>query len=156
MTIYLLRHAIAAVRDEERYPDDRDRPLTGKGNSKLAKVLHSLKGLDVKPEAVFSSPFVRCHQTAQRASHLFGCPLRSVEYLKPGGRFEEIAVPLRDFDQVMVVGHEPDLGEMAGWLLTGTRGALIELKKAGVACFVGPAPGHMRLQWLTTPKISDP
>jgi phosphohistidine phosphatase SixA len=52
------------------------------------------------------------------------------------------------------VGHEPDLGTLAGALVTGASTSL-PLKKAG-ACsihFVGPVePGTGRLDWLLTPR----
>jgi phosphohistidine phosphatase len=53
----------------------------------------------------------------------------------------------------VLVGHEPDLSQWAGWALTGRSQSLLALKKAG-AClleFEGrPEARKGRLLWLLT------
>ena len=55
---------------------------------------------------------------------------------------------------VIVVGHEPGLGELAAWLVTGTPQGIFPLRKGG-ACAIrfaeAPAPGAGELRWLLAP-----
>ena len=60
MTIYLVRHAKAGVRDS--WPgDDEQRPLSGRGRLHALGLLELLR--DAQFERVLSSPYVRCIET---------------------------------------------------------------------------------------------
>src|SRR5213079_2536476 len=64
MDICLIRHAIAAQRDPEQWPDDRDRPLTPKGEQRFRKTARGLAGVVPRMDVVFSSPLERAWRTA--------------------------------------------------------------------------------------------
>ena len=53
-----------------------------------------------------------------------------------------------------LVGHEPQLGRLAGWLLARADDPFLELKKAG-ACLLDlgerPRAGSARLLWMLAP-----
>jgi phosphohistidine phosphatase SixA len=56
---------------------------------------------------------------------------------------------------IAFVGHEPGLGELATYLLTGVKGSIFRFKKGGVACvevYNLTAPPHCQLRWLLAPK----
>jgi phosphohistidine phosphatase SixA len=57
---------------------------------------------------------------------------------------------------VAVVGHEPHLGTLVTWLLTGVDEARVPLKKGG-ACLLAfaslPRKGGATLQWALTPAL---
>jgi phosphohistidine phosphatase len=57
-------------------------------------------------------------------------------------------------DLVALVGHEPQLGRLASWLLARSAVPFLELKKAG-ACLLDlgdrPRAGSARLVWLLAP-----
>jgi len=79
--------------------------------------------------------------------------------LAPGGSIRAIVRRLaesRQDDEIFLVGHEPDLGRLAGSLLFGTPDAPLPLKKAGV-CAVdldGPVePGGARLRYFLPPRL---
>jgi phosphohistidine phosphatase len=59
----------------------------------------------------------------------------------------------RPAQTVALVGHEPHLGTLVGYLLTERRASFIDLKKGG-ACLLGltdpPKPGGSILEWLLT------
>ena len=60
--------------------------------------------------------------------------------------------------KVVIVGHEPDLGEAIEMLLSGRTGGWLELKKAGAACVRTTGPirwgqACVNLLWLTTPGL---
>ncbi|TML01847.1 MAG: hypothetical protein E6G40_01890 [Actinobacteria bacterium] len=62
-----------------------------------------------------------------------------------------------DHGSLALVGHEPNLSELASFLLTGDeRRLLLEMKKGGVACLAlpdGVAGGKGVLRWVATPKM---
>jgi len=156
--LYLVRHAIAAARGPE-WPDDDVRPLTARGISSFTKAVEGLAALDVVVDEVLTSPLVRARQTADLlASGLAGHPpVRVLQALAPGSALarvmEQVAGAARG-RRVALVGHEPDLGELAAFLI-GARHA-IPFKKGGVCridveTMASRAPGT--LVWLATPGI---
>lgn len=156
--LYLVRHAIAAERGP-KYPDDRLRPLTVAGKKKFAHSVPGLIEMGVVVDFVLTSPLVRARETAQiLAAGLKPKPaIAEVEALAPGGRpqaiLEAIKTHARRCRRLALVGHEPDLGELAARLLAA-RGN-IEFKKGGVALIEvsGATPGGPgTLRWMLTPK----
>jgi phosphohistidine phosphatase len=156
--LFLVRHAIAAERGP-KYPDDRLRPLTVAGSKKFSESVPGLTEMDVVIDFVLTSPLVRARETATLlASGLKPKPaLVELEALAPGGRpqavIEAIKMHSKRHRRLALVGHEPDLGELAAKLL-GARGT-IEFKK-GAVCLIevdGATPGGPgTLRWMLTPK----
>lgn len=156
--LYLVRHAVAAERGP-KYPDDRLRPLTPGGSRKFAAAVPGLIELGVTIDFVLTSPLVRARETAiLLASGLKPKPaVAEIEALAPGGRPQAINDAIRAHAKknrrLALVGHEPDLGELAARLL-GARGS-VEFKKGGV-CLIdadGATPtGPGTLRWMLTPK----
>lgn len=156
--LYLVRHAIAADRGP-KYPDDRLRPLTPAGSKQFAKSVPGLTALGVEISLVLTSPLVRARETATLlASGLKPKPaIVEIEGLAPGGRHQAVIDAIKSHakrhKKLALVGHEPDLGELAARLL-GARGH-VEFKKGGV-CFIqmdGATPGGPgTLRWMLTPK----
>ena len=158
VSLYLVRHAIAAERGE-RWPDDTKRPLTSDGISRMRKVVKGLRELDVVAAVVYTSPLVRAVQTAEIvAGGLKPEPeLKVLSALAPGGQPAKIAEAIaahRPPTGVILVGHEPDLGELAAWLI-GAKASL-PFKKGGVCRIDLAAPAVARtgqLVWFATPKM---
>lgn len=156
--LYLVRHAVAAERGP-KYPDDRLRPLTPAGEKKFAASVPGLAKIDVGIDFVLTSPLVRARDTAMLlASGLKPKPaVTEVEALAPGGRpqaiVEAIKTHTKKYRRIALVGHEPDLGELAARLL-GARGN-VDFKKGGI-CLIetdGATPaGPGTLCWMLTPK----
>lgn len=156
--LYLVRHAIAAERGPN-YPDDRERPLTNEGIARFKRVVEGLKEFDVKLELVVTSPLVRAAHTAELlVAGIGGKPrVEVLEALAPGGRMTQVLDAIarfsKRFHHIALVGHEPDLGEMAVRLLRA-RGT-IEFKK-GAVCSIeldGAMPtGPGTLKWLLPPR----
>ncbi len=134
--------------------DDR-RPLTPKGRRRMRRGAVGLRALLDSVDRLATSPLVRARETAAIVGTVFGVEPSVVEGLAPGGRFESILAWAAGTETAAVVGHEPDLAEFVAWLLTGTRGRFVRLKK-GAACLLSfsaePGPGGAELEWLLTPK----
>ncbi len=156
--IYLVRHGLAVARGP-KYPDDRLRPLTPAGVKKFAESVPGLGELGVVIDFVLTSPLERARDTATLlAAGLKPKPaIAEVEALAPGGRYqaviEAITTHAKQHRRLALVGHEPDLGELAARLL-GARGT-VQFKK-GAVCAIdvdGATPGGPgTLRWLLTPK----
>jgi phosphohistidine phosphatase len=158
LEIYLVRHAIAAERGP-KYPDDRLRPLTPAGTKRFAESVPGLVEMGVVVDVVLTSPLVRARETAMvlAAGLKPKPPIVEIEALAPGGRpqavIEAIKAHAKRARRMALVGHEPDLGELAARLL-GARGG-VEFKK-GAVCLIdvdGATPGGPgTLRWMLTPK----
>ena len=156
--LYLVRHAIAAERGED-WPDDEKRPLTARGVSRFKESVSGLSRLDVAIDEVFTSSLVRAKQTAELlAAGLPGAPpVKVLDALAPGHAPGAVLAQLaRDARRrrIALVGHEPDLGELAAHLVGAGRA--LPFKKGGV-CRIDVESLTTRragaLIWFVTPKI---
>lgn len=130
MDLILWRHAEA----EETVPDHA-RVLTKRGLKDAAKVGEWLR--DRLPDgcSVIASPAERTQQTAKA----LGLPFKTVRAIAPGASAEavlEAAGWPHDDGTVVVVGHQPTLGEVAALLVAG-QGAYWSVKKGGVWWITG-------------------
>lgn len=159
MDLYLVRHAIA----EPRAPDGGDDPgrkLTEGGVRRLRAVCDGLDRLGVEVDALLSSPYARAWQTAEILAEELAWPaperLDALSPPVPAARCLEALAERRE-SSLALVGHEPNLSELASLLLTGDASAVtLELRKAGVVCLRAPsglAPGSAVLLWSAPPKI---
>jgi phosphohistidine phosphatase len=159
MFVYVLRHGIA----EEARPGDPDaaRALTVEGRKKLAAVLERAKKAGAAPTVILSSPYVRAKQTARMAAQTFDCEGSVVETsaLVPSGSPETVWDEVSEYrseEQLMVVGHEPLLGELVSYLLDSPS-LRVDMRKATmVAISLGGLRGAPRgvLQWMVTPRLA--
>jgi phosphohistidine phosphatase len=132
--LYLVRHAVAADRGSE-WPDDTKRPLTERGISRFKEVVKGLRHLDVEIDEIFTSPLLRAKQTAELlAAGLEGKPaVKILDALAPGHTSSAVMANLAKVAKrrrVALVGHEPELGELAAYLIGA--GKAIPFKKGGV------------------------
>jgi phosphohistidine phosphatase len=159
--LYLVRHAIAAERDSARWPDDAKRPLTPEGEARFRTAARGLARIVPGVDTVLSSPFVRAWRTAELLAEEAGWPAPKPEpALEAGRRVTTATAALRrsaDRESVALVGHEPNLSELAAHLLIGADDDLaIEIKKGGVVCLAldeGIRAGSAWLRWSVSPKM---
>lgn len=162
---YLVRHAIAEERGSA-WPDDALRPLSAGGVTRMTLVVRGLAALDVTIDQVVSSPLVRARQTAdllvgglhRRASGRRPAEVIALPALAPGAAPDVTMAAVAtatDASAVALVGHEPDLGLLAAWLLGADRP--LPFKK-GAVCRIDvrrwPArAGAGQLIWFAPPKL---
>lgn len=159
MLLVLFRHGPAGTSLPARGPEDDKRPLTPRGVEKTRRAALGLaRALDTDPH-IYSSPLVRAKETADLLAATY-VPMQHVEIMEalvPGQPMEEILARIAEIANgtVVLVGHEPGLGHLAGLLITG-RQMTFPLKKAG-ACGIELsdkiAPGQGELKFLATPRM---
>lgn len=152
--VVIVRHGIAEPREGEK--PDRDRELTAEGEKKLKQIRKALAKLFPRPDALLSSPYTRCVQTALHLSKAYdgAVTVRTSEALTPDGTPEGFVELLRSLpaERIIVVGHEPNCSAgMAA--LTGMKIGPLELKKGGCYGVAIDGDGNAMLEWMLTPKI---
>lgn len=160
MKLYLIRHAIAEVRDFERWPDDAERPLTVRGMKRFRRAARGLANIAEPVDVTLSSPYLRAWQTARLLAEESGWPPPSVApSLMPGNLPVQAVATLlayRGAGAVAMVGHEPDLHRLASHLLTADEDrVLLRFNRGSVALLELPLieAGQASLEWLMPPKL---
>lgn len=114
MDLILWRHAEAVEREGV---DDLQRQLTSKGERQAQKMADWLNHRLAHSTRVLVSPALRCQQTAKALGRSF----RTVEALAPDAPPEALLKAARWPDAaepVLLIGHQPTLGQVAALLLT--------------------------------------
>lgn len=160
MQIYLVRHGEAVERSVGI--EDGVRWLTPEGRKAMMKAARRLRKRHVRPEQIITSPLTRAVQTAELLAVQVGAhaELRADACLSTeanAGQVVELVRGLKNVERVMLVGHEPLLGQVATELLGGRQ---IEglAKGSCLALKLRDKPGKAaRLLWYAVPgrKISD-
>jgi phosphohistidine phosphatase len=160
MQLLVIRHAIAQAREEFTGDDDALRPLTKEGRQQMQRVAKGLRHIVGDIDVLGSSPLLRAVQTAEIVAEEFGgVDITTVKALEPDSALPTFVKWLRtqrDAAVVAVVGHEPHLGTLITWLLTGLDEPRVPLKKGG-ACLLDfpslPRKGGATLRWALTPAL---
>jgi phosphohistidine phosphatase len=156
--VVVIRHGPAGDREqwEAEGRDDRLRPLTPEGRKEMRAAAVGLARLVPAIDVLAASPFTRAAESAEIVSSIYRSKIMTVDSLAPGHKPEEVVGWLRDQRQaqtVGLVGHEPDLSTLVGFLLTERPASFIDLKKGG-ACLLDlkdpHGPGGATLEWLLT------
>lgn len=135
MDLILWRHAEAqdapVLQDgEDAYRLDLARPLTGRGQKHAARMAAWLDRQLGETARVLVSPALRCEQTAMNLGRKF----KICEKLAPGGSMSEL-LELAQWpggkSPVLVVGHQPTLGQTAAQLL-GLGNSDVSIRKGGI------------------------
>jgi phosphohistidine phosphatase len=162
MQLLVVRHAIAEDREAfaSSSRDDSERPLTAEGREKMRRTVAGLRCVVPTIDLLASSPYTRAMQTAEIVADGYGIDgdeIAVVDALVPDAPLQRFVSWIQRRSAVKVaavVGHEPHLGQLVTWLLSGLRESRVEMKKGG-ACLIEfegqPGPGVGVLLWLMTP-----
>src|SRR5262249_47290322 len=121
MNIYLLRHAHALDIGEQGAQSDEERPVSDQGHQQMELVANAVTRLGLKFDQIITSPLRRALETAQELAHHLEMPDSAVvasKQLQPGYSSKKLMKRLRSIEanDVVLVGHAPDLNEHAAWL----------------------------------------
>lgn len=149
MILYFLRHAEAGPEGGH---------LTDAGVAAIRAAGPLWRRLNLRPEAIVTSPLPRAVATARLAADALGLGAEPVadDRLAPGADWGVMARAMAergDLRSLLFVGHEPDLSRAIA-LLTGASS--VRMRKGSLACveFYGvPEPGAGELAWLLDPDL---
>lgn len=153
MRVYLVQHA-EAKREEE----DPARPLTEKGRADVRKVSHyAAQFTSIRVDRIVHSGKTRARQTAEVLSEHLRPPrgVQQLEGLAPLDDPKTVADLLASLSEdLMVVGHLPHLGRLAGLLLCGDENrAPVEFKMGGIVALNRTEQGQWSVGWIIAPEI---
>lgn len=115
MRLYLVRHAEAAPGD----PDEL-RELTPEGRAQARSLGDQLRAEDASPEVVLTSPLLRARQTGSELANALEIETEPDERLAPGASVDDVKAAIDGRgEEVVVVGHQPDCGQIAAALSGG-------------------------------------
>jgi phosphohistidine phosphatase len=136
MLVYLLRHGDAEDLGAGGPRTDEERALTPEGTSKLKGACSLYRRAIKVPDRIVASPLVRAQQSARLLAQALGYE-REIEtdnLLVPSARPVHTLEMLQgelaaETSAIVLVGHEPHLGNLLGLLLTGSDRASVPFKK---------------------------
>jgi phosphohistidine phosphatase len=162
MILYIIRHAIAVQAGTNgSAEDDSQRPLTDEGRKKMRKIAKGLKELEVQIDLVMTSPYLRAAQTTKILAKKFDLSKEQVittDNLMPTGYpdrlIDEINKKYSEVENLVLVGHEPYVGNLISMLISGDPTNSITLKKGGVCRLSLESLQYGRcaaLDWMLSP-----
>jgi phosphohistidine phosphatase len=168
MNLYILRHASAGVKRVNPILDHK-RPLDKDGKRHCLQLAHVLSLMKVQFDLIVSSPLKRSMQSASLVGTEMGyeAKILSSAALAPDATFVQFQKLLRDcagHENLLVVGHNPNLAAFMGSLLVPAAGcpasgldacvgaACVRLRKGSLAR-LNLTRGPAALQWLLDPRI---
>ncbi len=156
-SLYLVRHAHAENNDV-----DEERTLSSKGERQMKRICDAFRGKGlVSPDVIWHSSLVRAIETAERIKDglALDAPLQRVDGLAPFddpiGTAEQIDA---SNENLMVVGHEPNLSSLSAYLLSGTQTLqCVVFPKASVLCLsrlnVGAQATPWQIEWHISHRL---
>ena len=122
MIVYFLRHANAGQRLASPKKDEK-RALDKEGIEQCGYVGRALAALDVQVDLIVSSPLKRSTQTAALVGNEIGheSKLQIDPALRPQAAFPEFRKLVDKYarlEAIMVVGHNPNLSEFLGRVIS--------------------------------------
>jgi len=161
MNLYLLRHGIATEPEMAGFKPDSERSLTAKGKNRLRTAARAIVELNLSFDLILSSPFRRAKQTAEIIAKYFKLreKLAFSDDLTPAGNPRLLIQQLNHFrpepKNILLVGHEPYLGQLIALLAGGNTSLEIDFKKGGLCKLEAEFLLYGRcakLVWLLTPR----
>lgn len=137
LKVHFIRHAQAIERSSD-LPDEL-RTITCRGRKKFRKVAATFKKSNISPDIIVTSSKIRAVQTAEILSETirFSGELKVLPELAENPGMATLSTILNTYSMagdIVIVGHEPWLGELIGKLLKTKsipsipKGCLVSLK----------------------------
>lgn len=148
MRLWLLRHGEA----EPRARTDAERDLTEQGREEVRRSAAHLHGRPL--QAILASPYRRAQQTAEIVREVLGFAgqVETVSWLTPETDLRDALLYLdrRNEQELLLVTHQPFVGALGAWLVTGSRSEGLPMGTASLAELSGEhlAGGLMALESL--------
>lgn len=155
MKLYLMRHGHSPTVGEAGVARDFDRPLSDEGAAAVRLTAAELNRRGGKPALILHSPLTRAVQTAETAQAALS-PKPAIEafdplsnVLAPEAVFEKLRPRLAECAELLAVGHQPQIGELAMML----SGKVFDFRPGGLFALELPdAGGEARILWSFSPQ----
>jgi len=158
MKLLLVRHA-DALPVGGKIQRDADRVLSEAGLREASVMAKALAAVEPALAVVLVSPLLRARQTGERLAAGRSVPVEVTPLLEPGFRpanlLEALFARWKD-SAVVLVGHQPDLGNFLSYLVSGDLSVDVAFKPGTMACVgvSGSAENFGgRLEWLVSPEL---
>ena len=159
MNLFILRHASAGTRRSNPVLDVK-RPLDKDGKRHSLQLAYVLNALNIQFDLIVSSNLKRSLQTATLVGTETGyeSAVQVSSSLAPEATlhdFQRLLHDIRDRENVLLVGHNPNINSFLGSLLVppSTHApAQVRLRKGSLAR-LSLTRGPATLQWLLDPRI---
>lgn len=126
MRLYLVRHAEA----DPGEPDELRR-LSPEGIRQARELGERLRNEGLKPDAILTSPLLRARETGDELATALGTNPEADKRLAPGATMDGLRAAVEGRgENVVAIGHQPDLGQIVAAL---TGGAEPRLPAGGLA-----------------------
>jgi phosphohistidine phosphatase len=157
MNLYLMRHADAGV-PRGNSTLDAKRALIREGKDQCMLMARMLTAFKVQIDVIVASPLKRAMQTAQMVGNELGYEgkVEVSPALALNGSyadFQKMLTRYADREGVLVVGHNPNLFQFLGRMITGNGGAAIRMRKGSIAR-VDMDHHPALLRWLIDPRMA--
>jgi phosphohistidine phosphatase len=151
MDLILWRHAEA----EDAYPglSDLERALTSKGQKQARRMGQWLNAQLPESCRILVSPAVRTLQTVEALGRKYKIHADLAPGADPADLLKAANWP-GNKDAVMIVGHQPTLGQLAALLMSGEDNEW-DIKKASAWWFSQREPGEPRSLYLKAVMAAD-
>jgi len=149
--LYLMRHGHSPSAAESGVSKDSLRPLSAQGREDARLMAAELLRRGGAPGMILHSPLLRAVQTAGETASVLK-PAKGAEQFQPLDNTRpadevarELSARAASVDEVLAVGHQPQIGELAALLV----GADFEMSPATIiALELSPEP---RVLWTVSP-----
>lgn len=153
MKLYVLRHGVALTVTEAKVGSDAERPLADLGREDVRTQAKELQAKGAAVAVILCSPLKRARQTADEAAAILK-PKSGVEVFDPLANLisgVELYAAIREqapkVSELMVIGHQPQLGEMVAHLV----GNAVDLRPGGLIALDLGGNGKAKLLWSKNP-----
>lgn len=136
--LYIMRHGPAGKAEKLQLEDDTLRPLTKKGRKVTRDVAKGMLNRGIELDVILTGTYTRALQTARSVAKIYGMKDRIVEMdtVSPDGAVDKLIADATeqtaDANNVLLVGHVPQLNRLVSSLISGFKHANIDLKQSGL------------------------
>lgn len=153
-----MRHAEAEERAQSG--GDEARSLTARGRDRTSDAARGLRALGLRFDVILTSPLLRAAQTAELVADEYSNnpPPQVLPALSPDVAPREAIAALSPFgrqENVLAVGHEPQVGKLVALLLNSNGAITIRFKKGACVALALPKTvefGAAELRWMLTQR----
>ena len=163
--LLLLRHAKSSWKDASR--SDKERPLNKRGTKDAERIGQFLSNTNYIPDTIFCSTARRTRQTLSLLSDKWKDEPEPHVVLEERLYSESVINYLKTIQQapssnncVMVIGHNPNMEQLACHLLSSENVGFIQIPTGGLICIKFAATNwHSlgdyggQLKWMIIPKV---